>query len=86
MKRVAVTGRIEGSAEERMLAQFPKSPAPTTASRMLPICFLGWSSKADMATEEVAVVLAEEAADVGAEEEVMRVMVVRRESRKGRFE
>lgn len=85
MKRVAVTGRIEGSAEERMLAQFPKSPAPTTASRMLPICFLGWSWKAEMVAEEVALVVAEAAAVVGAEEEVMRVKVVRRE-RKGRFE
>lgn len=86
MKRVAVTGRIEGSAEERMLAQFPKSPAPTTASRMLPICFLGWSRKAEMVAEEVALVVAEAAAVVGVEEEVMRVMVVRRERRKGRFE
>ena len=77
-----MTGRIDGSAEERMLAQFPKSPAPTTASRMLPICFLGWSWKAEMVAEEVAVVVASAAAV----EEVINAMVARRERRTRIFE
>lgn len=38
MKRVAVSGRAEGLAEERRLAQPPKSPAPTSASRMFLSC------------------------------------------------